>query len=293
MRSDFLDRLRANVLVSSGGLGTNLQSKGFVLGQCTPEWCVNHPEAYQGIIKTYFGIGCDVGSTSASGANRYRLKHFGLEDKTEEYNIKLARLAREVTPKGCYLAATMGTTGQLLQPLGDATPDEIYEVYAEQAKILAKEEVDFFWALTMTDIDETCILIKAVKDNTDLPLIVSMSFDRTSKGYRTMMGVDPVTAAKKIEGAGADGVGTNCGGTSFQDATEILRQMRENCNLPLVAKPNAGIPELREGKSVHPATPEEMAIEAPQWVSAGARMLGGCCGTTPEYIAKLIAAIRR
>jgi 5-methyltetrahydrofolate--homocysteine methyltransferase len=295
MAHNLLEILEKKVLVSMGATGTNLVSLGLDMGGCIAEWELNHPREVEGLIKEFLDAGSDVIEVGSAPANRFRLQPYGFQSRAAEWNFELARLWREATPPGRFLIASLGITSRILEPAGDATFDEIYESYCEQVVNLAKGGVEGFWALTMTDTREAGAAIQAVKDCTHLPVIASMVFDSNRRGFFTMMGIDPRTAAKDLEAWGADAVGTNCGGTAFRlgNTTRILEEMRSASSRCLVAKPNAGNPKETEGKVVYDVTPEEMAAEALEWVSAGARIVGGCCGTTPEHIARIAEAVRR
>jgi 5-methyltetrahydrofolate--homocysteine methyltransferase len=181
----------------------------------------------------------------------------------------------------------------MLKPLGDLDPELLYDAYREEVVGYAEGGVDVLWIMTMMDIEEAVIAVKAAKDFSSLPVMASMSFDFTAKGGRTIMGVDPVTAAKRLVEAGADVVGHNCGGATPEESTLILREMRTVTDKPLVAKPNGGKPELIDGKNYYPFTPEQFAMEVPNWVDAGARVVGGCCGTTPKHASEIFAAVKR
>ena len=179
----------------------------------------------------------------------------------------------------------------MLPPVDNATVDELYEMFTELVTMGLDAGVDlFFCAIQGMREGETAI--KAIRDNTKLPVIATMLFNPTPKGFRTMEGIEPTAGAEKLEGLGVDIIGMQCGGTSLVEVTAVLKEMGAGCSKYLIAKPNAGKPELVHGRTVWPATTEEMAKEASNWVSAGARVIGGCCGVTPEHIAKIVAAVR-
>ena len=290
--SDFLERLQTDVLIGSGAMSTNLVLKGYEQSENDSLWALEHPDVYRDLLKTWIDIGCDYIYLGFGSANLFRLKAHGLEDRAREINCRLAEIARAVIPNNCYLAYTLSAAGLVLPPMGDASPDEVYESYAEQVVVAEEAGVDVFEAQG-PDIEQTGLAMKAVKDNSKLPLVgLVHSFFTTPKGFRSMIGVDPVTGAKNLETSGADVIGTLCGGLSYQETTDVLKEMGAACNKPLIAKPNAGVPHLVDGNAVHPRTPEQMAEEAPNWVEAGARIICGCCGTTPEHIAKVAAALK-
>lgn len=295
MAAGLLESLKKEILVSMGALGTNLTSKGLDLGGCIVEWLLNHPQEVEEFVKEFVDAGSDLIEIGSASANRFRLEPYGLKDKAAEFNHQVAELWREVTPQDCFLVATLGITTKFLEPFGEATFEEIYDSYYEQVINLVKGRVDAFWILTMSDTRETGAAIKAIKDCAQVPVIASMTFEPGKKGFRTMMGIDPQTAARDLQKWGADVIGTNCGGTGarLEDATEIIKEMKVASDRYLAAKPNAGTPKLVEGKLDYGVTPEEMAAESLNWISAGARIVGGCCGTTPEHIARIAEIIRQ
>ena len=291
--SDFLQRLRMEILIGPGPVGTNLANRGFDQTEYVGWWVVNHTDIYQDFLKAFFDVGCDCALSSTTGANRLRLRKFGLEDKTREINYKMTKLAKEVTPNNCYLGFNLGAGVVFLPPMGNASVDEVYEGYVEQVVIAEDIGVDFF-QISGSGIEQTELAIKAVKDNSKLPVVgLLYTINPTPRGFRTMMGVDPTMGARKLQEFGVDVIGTVCGGINYEETTAVLREMRAACSKYLCAIPNAGTPQLINGKTIHPATPEEMAEEAPNWVAAGARIIGGCCGTTPEHIAKVVAVLKQ
>jgi len=289
--SNFLERLNTDVLVTFGAVATELEKDGFDLSGFLGGWVVDHPDAYQRLLKAYVDIGCDLLGVTGSQGARFRLEKWGLQDKVIEINIKATKIVREVTPPNCFVVGTCMASGKMLEPFGDATPELLYDVFREEAVGYAEGGADVLWIMTMFDIQEAVLAVKAAKDFTQLPVIASMSFDFTPKGGRTIMGVDPKTAVEKLLDAGADVIGHNCGGATPEESTHILREMGALTDKPLVVKPNAGIPESVDGRQVYPATPERYAKEVPNWIAAGARIVGGCCGAGLEHTAKIAEAV--
>ena len=290
--SGFLQRLKREVLIASGVIGTNLALRGYDQTENAGWWAINHPDVYRDLIKAWINVGCDYIASGTGSTNRLRLKAFNLEDKTQEINYQLTKIVREVVPKNCYLAFTLDASGIFLPPVGKASPDEVYECYVEQIAIAENVGADLL-EVGVSDTQQSVLAMKAAKENSDLPIVgLVHSLSPTPRGFRTPMGLDPTAGAKNLEKMGADVIGVQCGSISYRDTTATLAEIRGACSKPLLAKPNAGVPELIDGKAVHPGTPEEMAKNAPDWVSAGARMVSGCCGTTREHIAKVIAALK-
>ena len=289
---DFLERLKKEVLVASGVLGTNLALRGYDQTENAGWWAINHPDIYRGLIKDWIDAGCDYVSSGTGSTNRLRLKIFNLEDKTREINYKMTQIVREVVPSNCYLAFTLHASGLFLPPMGSATPNEVYECFSEQVSIAEDIGVDLFEVMA-SDIEQLEIIMKAVKDKSKLPVVGQIhSFSPSPKGFRTMVGVDPATGASKLAEFGADVVGAICGSIDYKNTTAVMTEMGAACDKPLFPKPNAGIPRLINDETVYPATPEQMAEEVPNWIKARARLIGGCCGTTPEHIAKVAAVVK-
>jgi len=289
---DFLSRLKTEVLIDNGEVTTDLGTTESDQDGSFQWWAINHPQIYQGAVKAYFQAGADVASTYTGGLNRLTLRKHGLADKTDEMNRKITRLAREVTPPDCYLAFGIHSTDLFLPPLGDATADEVYQSYVEQVVIAEDEGADLFRLIGL-DIAQTELAIKAIRNNSKLPILGSFYFKATPDGFKTEMGVNPTTGASKFEELGVDIVGTICGGISYEQATAVLKEMRAACSKYLAAKPDSDTPQTTGSQTTYRATPEELANEAPNWITAGARLIGGCCGTTPEHIARLATALKK
>ena len=289
---DFLERLNTEVLLGFGAAGSEMIKEGFDPSRPMEEWIIDHPQPYQRLVKAWVDAGADLTQVPVITANSFRLQVFGLKGKLVEFNTRVVKIVQEVTPEHCYTVAVIGPTGVLLKPLGDANFEEVYEAYKEQAIALAEAGVDVLWVGSMGDLEETRAVVRPMKEHTDLPVIATVNFEPTPRGYRTMMGVDPATAARNLEEAGADVVGTNCGSTSLSDTTQIIKEMKAACSKYIAARPNAGVPEIVEGKAVYAATPEMYAEAVPHWVAAGASIVAACCGSTPEHIAKMAAALR-
>ncbi len=280
-------------LLADGATGTMLQSMGLPTGEPPERWTLDNPDAIRELARRYAEAGSDIVYTNTFGANRIRLRRFGLDKKVAELNRLAVQLAREgvnsaIRPSSLilrpFVIASIGPTGELLEPYGDLEPDVAREAFAEQAAALAEAGVDAFVCETFSDLTEALICLKAVKSVAKAPVMVSMSFEENG---RTMMGIAPEDAVSKLLDEGAFVVGANCsiGPEIVERAVAAMKAARPDALL--LAKPNAGKPKLVEGKVVYPVTPDEMASFALRMRDLGVAIIGGCCGTTPEHIAAM------
>lgn len=289
--ANWLTRCRDRVLMLDGAMGTQLQGRGMGTGECPEQWAREHPIDLAAIHAAYVEAGADILLTCTFGGSSLKLSRAGLAGETEAVNWALARVARDAAPDAILLG-DMGPCDEMIEPLGDKTPDEVRRSFARQAAGLA-DVVDGFLIETMSDVNETVLAIEAVRQTVPgKPVLASMTFKKDFNGrtFHTIMGVDPEQAARRLTEAGADAVGCNCG-YGIDDMIDIVSQMAAATSAPIVAEPNAGMPRLVGDRTVFDQTPEDMAAKVAQLVSAGARIVGGCCGTTPEHIAAMKAAI--
>jgi len=291
---NILERLAAGeILISDGAMGTFLQAKGLQPGESPEEWCVSHPDAVRGVAEAYVAAGADIIETNSFGGTSYKQKEFGLQDRVVEFNKAAARLAKEAMgDRGC-VAASVGPTGQIVEDEGGmVTPEDLYNAFKEQVVALEEGGADAVCIETMSSITEAVQAIKAAKENTKLVVMATFTFESGARGFRTMMGVDPERAAKEAVEAGADIVGANCG-TGIDSMIEITRQIRAAVpNTPILIQANAGLPVLENGRTVFKDSPEQMAAKVPELIAAGANIIGGCCGTTPDHIRAIAQAAR-
>jgi 5-methyltetrahydrofolate--homocysteine methyltransferase len=283
--SKILQEIKAGrTLLCDGAMGTQLHRRGLALKTCPESWNLSHPDDVQAISAEYIVAGCDIVETNTLGATRSRLAHYGLADQVVEINRKSARLARRAAGNDHYVFASVGPTGELMKPLGPRSEAEMIGIFAEQMKALAEEGVDAFCIETQIALEEALAAVKAAKENTDLPVAVTLTFNKTPAGiFRTVMGISPDRMVEKLTFAGADVIGSNCG-QGPERMVELCRKFRWLTDLPLMFQANAGLPVMENGQTVFKATPQEMAEYAVQIRSAGANIIGGCCGTTPSHI---------
>ncbi len=293
MNDSFLGKLERQILVMSGAMGTVLHRSGATLGGCISQWIVDHPEVYRELVQEYFQAGADIVASTTFTLNRVALAKFGLAEKVEDLNRGVVRIIREIQPAGTFIAGNLGPTGKILKPLGDLEPEEALEAYAEQARALAASGVQVLNILTMYDLEEAVLALRAAKRETNLPVIVSLAFDPAPQGFRTMMGISPEKTAERLDGEGADVIGANCGGVNLQQMAEIIGLMKAHSRKPLIAKPNAGSPRVVEGKEEYAAGPRQFGENVGKWITQGARIVSACCGSGPEHIKEIVRGCRK
>jgi len=275
--------MNERVIVLDGAMGTELQKKGMPPGMCPELWALEHPDVLLAIQKGYVEAGARVLYTATFGANRIKLEEFGLGDKVIDINRQLARLSRQAAGGHALVAGDISSTGRYIHPIGDLSFEEAVEVYKEQVRGLLEGGVDLFIIETMTDIQEARAALLAVKESCGLPVWVTMTFE---EGERTLTGTDPVTALITLQSLGADVVGCNCS-TGPDKMVSIIEHMKPYAKVPLLAKPNAGLPKLANGVTVFEMGPEEFGRYASLLAQVGANLIGGCCGTSAEYVVEV------
>ena len=271
-------------LVSDGAWGTFLQRSGLQPGDCPELWCVEHRDVVAGIARNYIEAGADMIETNSFGGTRFKLAHYGLADRAVELNEAAAAISREAAGPDRHVIASIGPTGKMLL-MGDVSEDELYDAFKEQAVALERGGADACCIETMAAIDEATLAVRAARENTSLEVICTFTFERTIQGhYRTMMGVSPADMAAALLEAGAQVVGTNCG-NGIERMIDIVREIRAaTADTPILVHANAGMPVNVDGVDRFPETPGDMAARVGELVAAGANVIGGCCGTTPEHI---------
>lgn len=281
--------IESRVVVLDGATGTNLQKAGMPTGVCPEQWILEHPQTLIDLQKAYVEAGTDIVYAPTFTASRIKLEEYGLEDRLEEMNRALVALSKEaVAGSGALVAGDLTMTGKQLAPIGDLPFETLVEVYKEQARVLADAGVDLFVVETMMSLQETRAALIAIREVCDLPVMASLTYE--SDG-RTLYGTDAKTAMVVLQSLGADAVGLNCS-TGPMEMVSAVEQMREVANIPVLAKPNAGLPQLEDGVTVYRMTSEEFATAGAALVEAGASIVGGCCGTTPAHIKALADVVK-
>ncbi len=297
-RTSLKERIKQGPLILDGAMGTELIARNIQVGACNEYLNIDSADIISDIHKGYLLAGCDAVITNTFGANKYTLTRHGLAGDAARINKAGAQIARLAAGEEKYVLGDIGPSGDFLEPLGALNPDELRDAFVAQAEALLAGGVDGFIIETMTALDETVIAIEAAKSIAgDLPVLVSMSFDKAGDSFKTMMGVGVEAAVSKIIPLNVDAVGFNCGTLSLDQYVALsdefvaaVRALSED--VAISAEPNAGKPELVESKAVYKVSPEEFASAAEKIHSAGVRIIGGCCGTSPTHIEAMAKKIR-
>lgn len=291
MSSLFLERIQAGeVFVSDGATGSNLQQRGLPPGKSGEHWVLENPQGIIDLVYDFVSAGSDIVLTCTFGASRRHLEHMDMADQTEAINHAAVSLTHQVVQgTNVLVAGSIGPTGDMLQPYGPLSAEDAQATFAEQARLLAEAGVDLIVVETMFDLGEATAAVRGVRSVSDLPLVCSFSYDR---GTKTMMGITPTKTGKALESLGVDLVGINCG-RSLDENLAALKELRAATSLPIWFKPNAGLPSSNTmGDLAYDLTPENMAAPVPEWRTAGASVIGGCCGTSPAHLRAIARAVK-
>jgi 5-methyltetrahydrofolate--homocysteine methyltransferase len=292
MATTLLDLARERVVLLDGGMGTELIKQGFKPGACPESWNRVQADVVKGIYQAYFEAGADAVSTNSFGGSTLKLSGYGQEDRCYDFNRAAAELACSVRPQGKFVLGSMGPTGKFLQPQGDYTPEQFEDAFFEQARGLADGGVDTFLLETHYDLEEALCAIRAVRRNSDLPLGVTMTFNKTPRGFFTIMGNTAAQFAAAMEKNHVTAVGANCTLDS-QEMVALTKELRSVSALPVIIQANAGQPLIAEDGTVRYSQPLDDYIKyIPDIIRSGARIIGGCCGTDPDYIRAIAEIIR-
>lgn len=269
------------LVLLDGATGSNLMAAGMPRGTCTEAWVLEHKDVLQTLQKQFIEAGSQIIYAPTFGGNRLNLSQHHLEDQIRPLNTALVAYARETAQDRAYVAGDISTTGQMMAPAGDMTYEKAFEIYCEQIEILAQAGVDLLAAETMINIEEALAAVDAALSVCDLPILCTMTVEADGSIFS---GGNAVEAAVALESAGASAVGVNCS-VGPDQLTAVIRNIREAVSIPVIAKPNAGMPIIDEkGNAIYNMSPRDFAAHMKALTDNGATIIGGCCGTTPEYI---------
>lgn len=287
MSERFMKALGNGVIVTDGAMGTMLLRRGLQADKCLELANIEAPATVAQIHREYVAAGAELVRTNTFGASPIRLARHGLEGKAEEINTKAVEIAREAAGEQALVLGAIGPIGELLEPYGDISPQVAETAFRLQAEAFVKAGADACVVETMADISEAVLAVQAAVA-CRLPVVAQMSYEESG---RTFMGVDPIQAAHELAEAGACVIGANCS-VGPQEMLRVIGRLREVTALPISALPNAGLPSTKGGVTSWPLQPDDFATWGPRLVTAGATLVGGCCGTTPQYIKALADVLR-
>jgi 5-methyltetrahydrofolate--homocysteine methyltransferase len=280
------------VVLFDGGLGSELIKKGLPQGVCPESWNIERPEVVREVHRRYFAAGSDVVSTNSFGGSTIKLANYHLEMKCRELNLAAARLAVSERPQGKFVAGSLGPTGKFLKPQGEHEPEAFEQAFAAQAEALAAGGVDVLIIETMYDLQEALCALRACRRASSLPVFATITFNRSRRGFFTLMGDSVAKCAQALEENGAAAVGSNCTLDSAAMA-DLVKEFSAHTSLPIIAQPNAGQPTIGPGNEVvYSQGVEDYVAAVPAIVANGARIVGGCCGTDPAYIRRMAETLK-
>lgn len=293
MSDSVLDTIQKKIFLLDGAMGTEMMKAGLGHGECPEAWNLDRPEAVKDIERRYYEAGSDAVVTNTFGGNPIKLAAYGLERRCRELNLAAARLAKEVRPEGRFVGGDMGPTGKFIKPMGEYEEAQFEEAFAVQAAALDEGGVDFFIMETMYDLREALCAVRACRKVSSLPVFATMTFNKSPRGFFTLMGDSPSKCLKALEQGGAAAVGANC----FLDSeamVELVKIMRPETGLPLIAQPNAGQPHVLGGREmVYSQSREDFVRHIVRIIEYGAQVVGGCCGTDPDTIRRLAEVLKK
>lgn len=289
MTKEEFRKLTENILILDGATGSNLMASGMPRGICTETWVIDHKDVIQDLQRAYIQAGSQVIYAPTFGGNRMNLAKHGLTDRIEEINRTLVGYSRELAGNCVYVAGDITTSGSFITADGNYTYTEAFDMYQEQVRILADAGIDLIAAETMINIEETLAAVDAASSVCDLPIMCTMTVEADGSIFS---GGNAIEASVSLEAAGADAVGINCS-VGPDQLVSVVRSIKENVSIPVIAKPNAGMPTIDDkGQAVYSMNAEDFASYMKVLIESGASVVGGCCGTTPAFIKALHDSIR-
>ena len=286
----FLEKLKEKTIIFDGAIGTMLMATGHASSKSPVLLNLEQPDLVADIHKQYYDAGSDVVITNTFGGNPLKLAADRVEELLEPLNREGVRLTKTACPDGKFVAGDMGPSGKMLKPLGDVALEDMQDNFFLQAKVLIDAGVDLITIETMYSLEEAVAAVQGVRTAGDILLLASITFTQTKNGFFTMMGENIAQCTSSLEDVGADMIGANCTLNS-QDIIELTKELRASTDKPILIQPNAGQPLVRKGVTYYEQSPSEFAADAMKIKAAGADMIGGCCGTTPEFIRAVAVAL--
>jgi 5-methyltetrahydrofolate--homocysteine methyltransferase len=292
MNETILDAIEKGIVLLDGGMGTELIAQGFPQGACPETWNVEKSAVVQNIHKSYFDAGSDAVLTNSFGGSQIKLEAYGLGGRCHELNLAAARNAKKVRPEGKFVGGSIGPIGKFLKPVGEYEEEQFESAYAEQARGLADGGVDFLLIETQYDLMEALCALRGTRHITDIPVLVTMTFKSGPRGYFTEWGNSVTQCIEALEKEKVPVVGTNCTLDS-EEMVDLVKIIRENTILPIIAQANAGKPSVNdEGEVSYEQSIDDYLRFIPKMIQNGANVIGGCCGTNPEYIKRMAALVK-
>lgn len=291
--SDFLKRIsEGEIFVADGAMGSMLIAQGLKVGDCPEAYNLSDMDILEDIAKKYYEAGAEIIQTNTFGGSPLKLMTYALDNKAVEINQNAVKAVRSAVGSNAFISGSIGPSGKLLEPYGSTSPEQVYESFLVQARALIEADVDILCVETMTDLNEAVLALKAVREiSSDIPLMATMTYDRTEQGFISIFGVTIQQASEGLKDAGADIVGSNCG-NGIEGMIEVAKEYKRQTNLPLIIQSNAGLPEIDGLTVVYNESPEFMARHALTLKAIGVSVIGGCCGTTPDHISAIKKAVK-
>jgi 5-methyltetrahydrofolate--homocysteine methyltransferase len=283
----FMELVEQRTVVFDGAMGTMLFAAGLKSGDIPELWNTEKPEVVKSVHSQYFDAGVDVVHTNTFGGTTIKLHQKGLSDRMEAINLAAVKLARSVCPENGFVAGDLGPTGKMLKPLGDASSEELLESFYHQASVLLKGGADLISIETMFSLEEAVAAIRGAKKAGDCPIVAALTYNKTPNGFFTIMGEGVEQCVSAFEAEGVDVIGSNCN-LGSEDMIDLVRDLRQQTQKPILIQPNAGKPVQKEGVTIYEQTAENFAADIKKIVQSGANMVGGCCGTNADFMQAVV-----